>query len=223
MQEKKFCYQYPHPALAADCVIFGFDGKQVKILLIQRLNEPYKDRWAFPGGFMNIDETVEECAKRELEEETGLKNIEVEQFYIFSDVKRDSRERILSVAHYSLVKLSQVKANDDAANAKWFSKDEIPPLAFDHEQMLQKAKERLKQRIYFEPIGLELLEKEFAINELQNLYEAILETKLDSKQFFKEIERLDYLIKTEKGRYSFNINKYNELKESKTHLSFQII
>ena len=121
MSEQKFCYKYPHPSVTADCVIFGFDGVSIKVLLIQRGIEPFKGKWAFPGGFMKIDETAEECAKRELEEETGLKNTTVEQFYTFSEVNRDPRERVITVAHYALVKLSDVKGGDDAASARWFA------------------------------------------------------------------------------------------------------
>lgn len=147
-QELKYCYKYPHPAVTADCVIFGFDeSNKMKVLLIQRGNDPYKGKWAFPGGFMNIDETTEQCARRELEEETGLKDIAVEQFYTFSDVNRDPRERILSVAHYAIIRLSDVKGSDDAAKAQWFSIDEIPSLAFDHEFMFQKAIQIIKEKI----------------------------------------------------------------------------
>lgn len=145
MEDLKYCYKYPHPAVTADCVIFGYDDKDIKVLLIQRANEPYKGKWAFPGGFMNIDETAEQCARRELEEETGLKDVEVEQFYTFTDVNRDPRERVITVAHYALIKQSEVKANDDADEARWFSLDKIPSLAFDHKLMLDKAIEQLKK------------------------------------------------------------------------------
>ena len=161
MSEQSFCYKYPHPSVTADCVIFGFDGVSIKVLLIQRGIEPFKGKWAFPGGFMKISETAEECAKRELEEETGLKNASVEQFYTFSDVNRDPRERVLTVAHYALVRLSEVKGGDDAASACWFSMAEVPSLAFDHDRILRMAVNRLKERICFEPIGFELLPEEF--------------------------------------------------------------
>jgi 8-oxo-dGTP diphosphatase len=136
---KMYSYKYPHPAVTADCVIFGFDGVSIKVLLIQRGIEPYKGQWAFPGGFLKMNETVEECAKRELEEETGLKSASVEQFYTFSAVNRDPRERVITVAHYALVRLSEVKGGDDAASAKWFAMNEIPSLAFDHDHILRLA------------------------------------------------------------------------------------
>lgn len=149
MSDLKYCYRYPHPAVTADCVVFGWDGKDMKVLLIQRRNDPFKGRWAFPGGFMDIDETVEECARRELEEETGLKNIPLEQFHIFSGVGRDPRERVLSVAHIALVKLSEVKGGDDAAKAEWFPVHRLPPLAFDHEIIMQKALQVLRSDKYY--------------------------------------------------------------------------
>ena len=145
--ELKYCYKHPHPAVTADCVIFGFDESNImKVLLIQRGNDPYKGKWAFPGGFMNMDETAEQCARRELEEETGLKDVAVEQFYTFTNVNRDPRERVITVAHYALVKLSEVKGGDDAEKAQWFSLDEIPSLAFDHEEILNKALQTLKEK-----------------------------------------------------------------------------
>lgn len=144
MEDLKYCYRYPHPAVTADCVIFGYDYNNIKVLLIQRGNEPYKGHWAFPGGFMNIDETAEQCALRELEEETGLKDVKVEQFYTFTDVNRDPRERVISIAYYGKIQLSNVKGSDDADDAQWFSLDEIPNLAFDHDLVLRKALEKIK-------------------------------------------------------------------------------
>ena len=144
MEDLKYCYRYPHPAVTADCVIFGYDDNNIKVLLIQRGNEPYKGHWAFPGGFMNIDETAEQCALRELEEETGLKDVKVEQFYTFTDVNRDPRERVISIAYYGKIQLSNVKGSDDADDAQWFSLDEIPNLAFDHDLVLSKEIEKIK-------------------------------------------------------------------------------
>lgn len=152
MEELKYCYKYPHPAVTADCVIFGYEGNNIKVLLIQRAFEPHKGKWAFPGGFMEIDETAEQCARRELEEETGLKDVTVKQFFTFTDVNRDPRERVITVAHYALVKLSEVKGSDDAEKAQWFSLDEIPPLAFDHDKILKMAIERLKEDVKYKEL-----------------------------------------------------------------------
>lgn len=230
MEEKNYCYKYPHPAVTSDCVIFGFDGVGIKVLLIQRGIEPYKDKWAFPGGFMQIDETVEECAKRELEEETGLKTTSVEQFYTFSDVNRDPRERVITVAHYALVRLEEVKGGDDAMSAQWFAMNEIPSLAFDHDRILRMAVNRLKERIYFEPIGFELLPEIFTMSALQNLYEAILEIKFDRRNFYNKMIKLGILLEAEERpknasrrtpiKYRFNAKKYAELKQKGFRLEF---
>ena len=230
MNSQNFCYKYPHPAVTSDCVIFGFDGVAIKVLLIQRGIEPYKDKWAFPGGFMQIDETVEECAKRELEEETGLKTTSVEQFYTFSDVNRDPRERVITVAHYALVRLSDVKGGDDAMSAKWFAMNEIPSLAFDHDRILRIAVNRLKERICFEPIGFELLPEIFTMSALQNLYEAILEMKFDRRNFYNKMLKLGILSEAEERpknasrrtpiKYRFNAKKYAELKQKGFRLEF---
>ena len=119
--ENKYCYKYPHAALTADCVVFGFDGESLAVLLIERGIEPFKGRWALPGGFMRMDETITECARRELLEETGVDIEFVEQFNTFSSVDRDPRERVVTVAHYALVRKSDYKvmAGDDAVKAKW--------------------------------------------------------------------------------------------------------
>ena len=229
-KNKLYSYKYPHPAVTADCVIFGFDGVSIKVLLIQRGIEPYKGQWAFPGGFLQMDETVEECAKRELEEETGLKSASVEQFYTFSAVNRDPRERVITVAHYALVRLSEVKGGDDAASAQWFVINEIPSLAFDHERILRMTVKRLKERICFEPIGFELLPEVFTMTELQNLYEAILEKKFDRRNFYNKMLKLGILSEAEPRpagtsrrtptKYRFNAEKYTELKQKGFRLEF---
>ena len=230
MGEQKFCYKYPHPSVTEDCVIFGFDGVSIKVLLIQRGIQPFKDKWAFPGGFMKIDETAEECAKRELEEETGLKNVSVEQFHTFSDVNRDPRERVITVAHYALVRLSEVKGGDDAASARWFAMNEVPNLAFDHDRILRMALSRLKERICFEPIGFELLPEVFTMTELQNLYEAILEVKFDRRNFYNKMLKIGILSEAAPrpanatnrtpNKYRFNAEKYAELKQKGFRLEF---
>ena len=227
---KMYSYKYPHPAVTADCVIFGFDGVSIKVLMIQRGIEPYKGQWAFPGGFLKMNETVEECAKRELEEETGLKSASVEQFYTFSAVNRDPRERVITVAHYALVRLSEVKGGDDAASAKWFAMNEIPSLAFDHDHILRLAVKCLKERICFEPIGFELLPEVFTMTELQNLYEAILEVKFDRRNFYNKMLKLGILSDAEPRpanasrrtpcKYHFNAEKYAELKQKGFRLEF---
>ena len=230
MSELKYCYKYPHPSVTADCVIFGFDGVSIKVLLVKRGVEPYKGKWALPGGFMRIGETAEECAKRELKEETGLMNVSVEQFHTFTDVYRDPRERVITIAHFALVRLSEVEGGDDAEVAQWFAQSEIPSLAFDHDHILRMALQRLKERIYFEPIGFELLPEVFTMPELQNLYEAILGVKFDRRNFYNKMLKLGILIESEPrpenaarrvpSKYRFNASKYTELKQRGFRLEF---
>lgn len=126
----KYSYKYPHPSVTTDCVIFGFDGVKLKVLLVERGMAPYKGRWAFPGGFLNMDESAEEGALRELKEETGLEGAYIRQFHTFSAPQRDPRERVITIAYYALVKMQEVKGGDDASDARWFALDEVPPLAF---------------------------------------------------------------------------------------------
>ena len=118
MEEKKYCYKYPHPSVTTDCVIFGFDGQKLQVLLIERGIEPYKGRWAFPGGFLNPDEMAEQGALRELQEETGLTGAYIEQFHTYTDPNRDPRERVITIAYYALVRIQEVKGGDDAAKAQ---------------------------------------------------------------------------------------------------------
>jgi 8-oxo-dGTP diphosphatase len=184
-----YSYQYPRAALTVDCVVFGFDEGELKVLLIERALEPFKGRWALPGGFVRVDETVAEAARRELVEETGLRDVYLEQLYTFGEVGRDPRERVVSVAHYALVKLSdhRAKAATDAANAQWFPVSKTPKLAFDHAEILAVARERLRGKVRYQPIGFELLAEKFTLSQLQHLYEAVLETELDKRNFRKKV------------------------------------
>ena len=211
-------------------MIFGFNGERLQVLLIERGIEPYKGRWAFPGGFLKMDETAEEGALRELKEETGLESAYIEQLHTFSNPNRDPRERVITIAYYALVKIQEVKGGDDAASARWFPLDEIPPLAFDHDYILRMATQRLREQIHFQPIGFELLPEKFTIRELQSLYEAILGINFDRRNFSKKMLHLEILTeldetiwptpKREAKLYKFNSEKYEELKRKGFRIEF---
>ncbi|MCH5235334.1 MAG: NUDIX hydrolase [Muribaculaceae bacterium] len=141
-----YCYKYPHPVVTADCIVFNKENDKIFVLLIQRKNDPYKDCWAFPGGFVNINESAEDAAKRELKEETGLEISTVEQLKAYSNPDRDPRERVITIAFIAVSKLKHVKGGDDAKEARWFDISTLPPLAFDHEQILKDALERIKNK-----------------------------------------------------------------------------
>lgn len=148
-KQAKFCYPYPHAAITADCIVFGYDpNKTLRVLLVKRRNEPYKDCWAFPGGFMEIDEDLETCARREVMEETGMALGEVFQFRSYSAVDRDPRERVITVVHFAIEALAEVKGSDDAAEARWFDIDNLPELAFDHRTIIHELFEFLEDVIY---------------------------------------------------------------------------
>lgn len=145
----RFCYPYPHAAITADCIVFGYDpNKTLRVLLVKRRNEPYKDCWAFPGGFMEIDEDLETCARREVMEETGMALGEVFQFRSYSAVDRDPRERVITVVHFAFEAPAEVKGSDDAAEARWFDIDNLPELAFDHRTIIHELFEFLEDVIY---------------------------------------------------------------------------
>lgn len=232
MEAKKgrYTYEYPHPSVTTDCVIFGFDGTRLNVLLVERGIEPYKGRWAFPGGFLRMDESAEAGAMRELQEETGLEGAYIKQFHTFSDPNRDPRERVITVAFYALVRMQEVKGGDDAARAEWFALDDVPSLAFDHDLILRMALKELRRQIHFEPIGFELLPEKFTIKELQLLYEAILDVTFDRRNFYNKMKHLEILTQLDEKVYNspqkeaflfkFNQEKYDELKQKGFRLEF---
>lgn len=152
MTKGKYIYDYPRPAVTTDCVVFGIDGNSIKVLLIERGNEPYKGCWAFPGGFLNMDENAEQGALRELKEETGLDLKDIKQIGAYSDVDRDPRARVITIAFYAVTKITDVKGGDDAAKAQWFGLDELPRLAFDHDMILRDALQKLRSTESFSDI-----------------------------------------------------------------------
>jgi 8-oxo-dGTP diphosphatase len=220
-----YSYQYPRAALTVDCVVFGFDEGELKVLLIERGLEPFKGRWALPGGFVHVNETLDNAARRELAEETGLTDVFLEQLYTFGQVDRDPRERVVSVAHYALVKLSdhRAKAATDATNAQWFAVSKLPKLAFDHGGILATALDRLKGKVRYQPIGFELLPEKFTLSQLQHLYEAVLETELDKRNFRKKVLSFNLLVPLDEtqmtGRhrpaqlFRFDQKRYEQLRK----------
>ncbi|WP_017297531.1 NUDIX hydrolase [Nodosilinea nodulosa] len=219
-----YAYEYPRANLAVDCVVFGLDAPHsLKMLLIRRDLPPFEDRWALPGGFVHINESVDAAARRELREETGLDEVFLEQLYTFGAVDRDPRDRVVTVAYYALVNLQEhaIAAATDAREAKWFALDQLPTLAFDHDQIVAAAIARLKGKVRYQPIGFELLPTKFTLSQLQTLYETVLGLSLDKRNFRKKILKMDLLIElneTETGvahraakLYQFDESKYHQL------------
>jgi 8-oxo-dGTP diphosphatase len=182
-------YQFARPALTVDVVVFALDEEDLQVMLIQRDLPPFAGEWALPGGFVRVEETLEEAAIRELREESGLADIFLEQLYTFSDIERDPRERVVTVAYYALVNLAghHVQASTDARNAAWFPVGELPELAFDHRQIVEAALERLRGKVRYQPIGFELLPEQFTLRQLQHLYEIVLGRPLDKRNFRKKV------------------------------------
>ena len=169
MEEYRYHYKYPRPSVTTDNVIFGFDGERLKVLLIERGDQPFQGCWAFPGGFLEMDESADEGAKRELMEETGLTAPFVKQFHTFSTPDRDPRGRVLTVAYYALVRMSEVKGMDDAVQAKWFALDEIPKLAFDHDEILRVAKEEISKDIRLKTKDWQRMTEGFSKEEVEEI------------------------------------------------------
>ncbi|WP_259634821.1 NUDIX hydrolase [Stieleria sedimenti] len=219
----KSTYRFPRPALTVDCVVFGLDEPDLKVLLIQRDLEPYRGKWALPGGFVHLEESLEDAARRELREETGLEKVFLEQLYTYGDLDRDPRERVVTVAYYALVRLSdhRVVAATDARDAAWFGVHDVPRLAFDHDRIFDTAYQRLQNKLRYEPIGFELLPRKFTLRQLQRLYEIILDRSLDKRNFRKKIlgmevlEELDEVESDVAHRaarlYRFNQKRYREM------------
>lgn len=221
-----YCYEFPRPAVTVDCVIFGLDEQTtLKVMLIRRNLPPFKGEWALPGGFVRMGESLEEAALRELEEETGIREVFLEQLYSFGEITRDPRDRVITIAYYALVNLVEypIAASTDAEDATWFPIDQLPTLAFDHQRIFQVALRRLQGKLRYEPIGFELLPKKFTLSQLQKLYETVLGQVLDKRNFRKKILKMGLLIELDEKQqdvahraarlYQFNEEKYQQLKQ----------
>lgn len=231
-------------AFTVDNVIFGFDESDIKVLLIKRGEAPYQGHWALPGHFVHQHEDLLSAANRVLEELTGLKNVYLEQVKTFGSIDRHPLGRVITVSYYSLIKISDydVNASSFAQKAKWHSVSKLEDLAFDHKEILDACFQLLKRRVRRRPVGFELLPPKFTLTELQHLYEAILETDLDKRNFRKKILSMNLLVDLDEVQegvahrparlYKFDQNKYKEflaegyifdLSESKKKVSKQRI
>lgn len=191
--------RYARPSVTVDVVIFTLHNRELHVLLVQRRHWPYEGYWALPGGFVNMDETLEQAARRELEEETGVRDVYVEQLYTFGDPGRDPRTRVISVAYIALVRsdAQRIKISDESTDVRWFPVRELPtPLAFDHDQVLGFAVSRLRSKLEYTTLAFQLLPEVFSILELKHIYEQILGEKLDKGNFYRKIKEADILEET---------------------------
>lgn len=211
--------------LSVDAVVFGYEEGIISVLLIKRKYDPFKGKWAIPGGFVLNHESLETAVERELQEETGVKINYLEQLYTFGDVDRDPRGRVVTVAYVGLVRPNAFKifASTDAEQAQWFTINNLPELSFDHKKILDTAIARLQAKITYEPIGFELLDKKFPFSDLEKLYTTLLGRPIDRRNFRKKIlglnvlDELDEKISKGSGRpanlFQFNQKRYFQLKK----------
>lgn len=181
--------KYDRPSVTVDVVMMSLRQRDLQVLLVKRRAWPYEGMWAIPGGFVNMDESLEEAAKRELQEETGVRDVYLEQLYTFGDPGRDPRTRVITVVYFALLESErlQVRAADDAVEVGWFSVYKLPPLAFDHAKILEYTLNRLRGKLDYTRIAFSLLPEQFTLHELQRVYEIILHRKLDKRNFRKKI------------------------------------
>jgi 8-oxo-dGTP diphosphatase len=188
-------YDYPHPAVTTDVVIFTIRQDQLKVLLIKRALPPFQGDWALPGGFVQMDESLDEGARRELQEETGVGGVYLEQLYTFGRPERDPRERVITVAYYALIPSDRIelRAASDAEGVSWFGMNEIETLAFDHDEILKMAHERLVAKLDYSTIAFQFMPESFTLTELQQVYELILREPIDKRNFRKKILALNLI------------------------------
>jgi len=182
-------HKFEKPSVTADIVIFTIKDNDLKVLLVKRNIEPFKNKWALPGGFVRINESLEQAAKRELQEETGVKDVYLEQLFSFGDPKRDPRGRVITIAYMALVSSENIKlkATTDVSNAQWFSINKIPQLAFDHKKILNYSLKRLKWKFEYTTVAFSLLPEKFTISQIQKIYEIVFNKKFDKRNFSKKI------------------------------------
>lgn len=195
--------QYERPSVTVDVVIFTLREHDLQVLLIRRKHPPFGGYWAIPGGFVRMEESLESAALRELEEESGVRDVYLEQLYTFGKPDRDPRSRVITVAYFALVPataLPPLRAGDDAADAQWWSMYDLPPMAFDHGEILDYALTRLRYKLEYSAVGFELLPEKFMLSELQCAYEVILGEELDRGNFRKKLRKADVVEPTRESR-----------------------
>lgn len=203
--------------LSIDCVIFGFDNRGLEVLLIRRAIEPFRGEWALPGGFILKDEDIDNAAKRILTDTSGIEDIFIEQFYVFGDIDRYPERRVITIGYYALVSPDKYNLHPglDTSEVNWFPYDKIQKLPFDHNKIIETALNKLRIRVRRQPIGFELLPQKFTLPKLQLLYESILDTKLDKRNFRKKLLKMNLLSKLEEKeednvRRAANLYKFDK-------------
>ena len=193
--------KYERPSVTVDVVIFALRDGRLHVLMVQRKHWPYAEHWAIPGGFVNMDESLEAAARRELAEETGVQDVYMEQLYTFGEPNRDPRTRVISIAYFALIRAEDqtIHVSDESNDVRWFPVDELPtPLAFDHDKILRFALDRLRSKLEYTTLAFQLLPKEFTLPKLKRIYEEILGEKLDKANFYRKLRDSDLLEDTGK-------------------------
>ncbi len=186
--------KYVNQSVTVDIVIFTIADKNLKVLLIERAHKPFKGNWALPGGFVKMNESLDDAAKRELYEETGVKDVYLEQLYTFGDIGRDPRGRVITVSYMALLSsLLTLRAATDASAAKFFSIKKLPSPAFDHKKILEYALQRLRWKFEYSPVAFSMIPKKFTITQVQQIYEIVFDKSFDKRNFAKKLLSLDVL------------------------------
>ena len=215
--------------IAVDCIIFGFDGEHLKILLVKRALEPEKDKWSLMGGFISTNESLDEAANKILLQLTGLDGVYMEQLQAFGNPSRDPKERVISIAYFALIDINKYETQlSERYHAEWFLISEMPKLIFDHNEMVEIAKQKIRYKAALHPLLFELLPRKFTIPQLQSLYEGVYNTKIDNRNFIRKLTSTGLLIKLEekdkssskKGAFYFKLDKKKYKAKFQAFLNF---